>query len=696
MGRTESASVVVIGGGPAGCTAATLLKRARPEARILLIERMSFPRQHVGESLLPDSNPVLARLGVLAKIDAAGFQRKGGITFKWRTDQPLFSEWFATGVNDRLRLTGDEHVLDHTWQVDRSRYDQILLEHAASLGVEVLQPASVVEALREGDRVTGVVIEVGGERRTVHCDFVVDCSGQARLLGRALGLRTIEHDLGDLAIHRYYEGADWAPELLGEKQLSKIFFAAAPAGWVWYIPLSPTRVSVGVVTRAEFMVGRDIDQVFDEQLATVPEMTGLLSAAEIIDPPAGVAGGRRTLTVSNWSYAHERAAGPGWYLAGDAAAFVDPVLSSGVTLAHHAGMWAANAIQTEWNHPEIDPAQLRVEYSQVYEDARAGFGVMATWWYHHRQTATDDWWQQAASLMRARGVRGAHDMDDVTAFMHLVAGYLTDLRFLHVGVGFGTAGMSVVAGGMAGKDVSSTAFGEMDANLPVRRAWDRCQPDWYLGTFVESDRWWRLPMLRFTRDGKEQLYRPRVACGPSGAPEVGRTVAALESVLASTEATGAFGDIVGDLRRRGLAGELGVLATGVVQDLVRMKLLVSGGAPMALREAASRVNDRGRTVKRAFRTAEPTQHEDLSFSGEPPNFTLVSFMIGSEKRSYRPAPGRLAYVKALLDATDGRRSVEEVVRETRRRIGAGDGREVHDAVNSLLFDLLHLGVLGLA
>ena len=96
--------------------------------------------------------------------------------------------------------------------------------------------------------------------------------------------------------------------------------------------------------------------------------------------------------------------------------------------------------------------------------------------------------------MRDRGVRGAAGMDNVTAFMHLVAGYLTDQRFTHVGVGFGTAGMSVVAGGMSGKDVSAAAYGEVDEALPVHRAWDTCQPDWYLGTFVETDRWWRLPL----------------------------------------------------------------------------------------------------------------------------------------------------------------------------------------------------------
>ncbi len=175
-----------------------------------------------------------------------------------------------------------------------------------------------------------------------------------------------------------------------------------------------------------------------------------------------------------------------------------------------------------------------------------------------------------------------------------------------------------------------------------------------------------------------------------------RTVAALESVLATTEVTCAFGDIGGDIRRRGQAGELSTPARGVVQDLLRMKLLAPGGAPMVLRDAARSIEDRGQIVKRAFTRVEPTPHQDISFADEPPSFTLVTFTLGGVKQSYRPAPGRLAYVKALLDATDGRRSVEEVVREARRRIGAGDDRDVHDAVNSLLVDLFHLGALTLA
>jgi clorobiocin biosynthesis protein Clo-hal len=693
--QSENVDVVVIGGGPAGCTAATLIKKARPSDRVLLCERVPFPRHHVGESLLPDSNPVLSKMGALQKVDAAGFQRKGGISFKWRTDKPIFSEWFLTGVNDLLRVDpGGARIIDHTWQVDRSRYDALLLAHAAERGVEVLQPASVIEVRRDGDRVTGVVIEHEGARRAVASKFVIDCSGQSRLLGRSFGLRIIEHDLGDLAIHRYYDGTGWSPEILGDKALSKIFFAASPAGWVWYIPLSTRLVSIGVVTRKELLAGRDVDEVFEEQLATVPEMTAMLGAATWVAPPCEPGTPPRTFVVSNWSYAHERSAGPGWYLAGDAAAFVDPVLSSGVTLAHHAGMWAANAVNTECSHPDVDPAALRAAYSRIYEDARAGFGVMAKWWYDHRQTATDDWWKQAANLMKDRGARGAEGMDDVTAFMHLVAGYLTDFRFTHIGVGFGTAGMSVVVGGMSGSEVRRAAWGEVDPSRRMKRAWDRLECDWYLGTLVESDRWWKLPMLRFHQGDTAQVYRPRVHCKPTGEPDLEAGLRALEEIFAACETGCAFGDLEGELRRLYPGSPVDVLLCEKLQDLVRMRLLEPIDAPPSpARATAASIADRSRVIRRAYARAELGRRETPSFDRAPMQFPVLTFTIGGEQLTYRPLPAQLRVLKALLESCDGKRSVEEVVRETRRRLGASADRASHDAANSLLATLVQLGAL---
>ncbi|MEM9195810.1 MAG: tryptophan 7-halogenase, partial [Myxococcota bacterium] len=228
----ETVDALVVGAGPAGTTAANLLRQYAPSARIVLVERAPFPRHHVGESTLPDANRILARLGALDAIDAAGFVKKGGISFKWRSDRPTFAERFADAP---VRVPGE--VPRYSYQVERSRYDALLLEAARAQGVEVWQPARAEQVLRDGEQVVGMVVD----GRRVGTRHVVDATGQARLLGRGLGLTAESLGLGDLAIYRYFRNQGW-PREVGEPALSQIFFAACPAGWLWFIPLAEDRV----------------------------------------------------------------------------------------------------------------------------------------------------------------------------------------------------------------------------------------------------------------------------------------------------------------------------------------------------------------------------------------------------------------------------------------------------------------------
>src|SRR5579862_9751228 len=136
----DSVDAVIAGGGPAGTTTAILLKQYNPSARIALFEKEKFPRHHVGESTLPDANAVLQKLGVIDTLNRAGFPIKCGLTYKWRHDRPIFSDVFSAGVHanlqERLYPTG---LPDHAWQVDRGRYDAILLNRAREVGVEVTE-----------------------------------------------------------------------------------------------------------------------------------------------------------------------------------------------------------------------------------------------------------------------------------------------------------------------------------------------------------------------------------------------------------------------------------------------------------------------------------------------------------------------------------------------------------------------------
>lgn len=695
----ESADVCVIGAGPAGTTTATLLKLAMPTARIVICERAEFPRHHIGESLLPNANPVLARMGVIDKLDGAGFQRKGGVSIKLREGHPMIREWFVAESERHLHGAERRVIPHHAWQVQRSRYDKILLDHAIEMGVEVRQPAAVKEFLRDGMRVNGVVIDEAGAQRRITTRFVVDCSGQARLLGRALGLDLIEHDLGDLAIYRYYDGADWSDDLLGSQDYSKVFFAVAPpVGWVWYIALSPTLVSVGVVTRKHAVTGRSVDDVFDETLQRVPEMKHLLRSAWRVPAACDTEPITRTHTAANWSYAHARAAGPGWYLAGDAAAFVDPVLSSGVMLAHYGGLWVANAILTELQCPEIDQAELHRAYREVYEDARDGFGDMASWWYSQSDKNMDETWvEHGAKLMRSRQARGAEGMDDISAFISLVAGRLTDFRFRFVGLGgFESKGVADVGAGAYDTNLDKQVFGLADRSCSVARAWDRCERDWYLGTYVESNRWWRLPMVRFFRGDTAIEYRPRVHFLPSGDPDIEQSVRVVDALLAAVETSEIVADLEWEVRRRETAGEvntaLAQLGDEVIQDLMRLELLQIGEPTGAPRKGSSQSLAPGTVLAPAFDDCAFELVDVGSFHENAAPLAVWTFALPDRKLRYAPLC-EPSVAESLLQACDGRRSVEEIVAGAVPKRAEGHPEQARAAVRRVAEELVQLGIL---
>ena len=182
--------------------------------------------------------------------------------------------------------------------------------------------------------------------------------------------------LGDTAFYRYYRHFRWREDLIGSFFDGKIFFTAVPRGWMWFIPIAQDAVSVGLVTRKEFLRNTRPESVFDEELMHAAEIRDMLSEARQIsrpysdDPPA-------TYVIQDWSYRNTQFAGPGWYLVGDAAAFVDPILSSGLNLAHNCGVLVANAVNTEWNHPDVPAQAVRDGYASLYREIYDSFLAMA-------------------------------------------------------------------------------------------------------------------------------------------------------------------------------------------------------------------------------------------------------------------------------------------------------------------------------
>ena len=347
--------VLVVGGGPAGSAAATML--ARKGWRVRLYERDRFPREHVGESLLPASMPVLAELGVLPAIEAAGFLPKYGATMVWGRDPDPWS-WTFRESSPRY---------PHAYQVVRSQFDDILLRNAAAHGADVREGCRVLEAEAGPDGATLRVEDGEGRWHTARARFVVDASGQAGLIGRARNLREADPFFRNLAVYGYYGGGSRLPE----PDVNNILIESIEDGWLWAIPLHTGLVSTGVVV--DSAAGRERiselgpERFFRERVAGGPHTSALLAGATLTGSPT---------IVRDWSYSSSELAGEGFVLAGDAACFVDPLFSSGVHLALSSGVLAAAYVTSALKDPELGKAAAAV-YAQQYRQQYDHFREMA-------------------------------------------------------------------------------------------------------------------------------------------------------------------------------------------------------------------------------------------------------------------------------------------------------------------------------
>ena len=350
---------IIVGGGPAGTTAATYL--AMQGHTVALIEREPGPRHRVGESLLPSMMPILEDFGMLAKVEQQGFARKTGGTFIWgRSDEP----WDV--------LFGNNPFLPYpyAYHVDREVFDDLLLENARESGVHVVQGVNVKAPVRDGDRVIGVrLVDSDGEERVVHARNVVDCSGPQAVLGKQLTKREYDDRMRQVAYYSYFEDVE------GPKghRANHVLIEATKYGWFWYIPQAGGtgklgEASVGLVSGQEFrgeVRTMGMEAFFERALAESPYMQELLGPdARRISP---------LRAISDWAYTSENTAGPGWYLAGDAASFLDPLLSSGCTMAMLAGYSVSVCIHSALQDPDMEApaaAFYAENYRRMYEVTR--------------------------------------------------------------------------------------------------------------------------------------------------------------------------------------------------------------------------------------------------------------------------------------------------------------------------------------
>lgn len=313
---------LVVGGGPGGASAATLL--ARNGRRVLLLERQRFPRFHIGESLIPETNRFFETLGVLDRISAAGFPVKRGAVIV-----------APDGEQERYAFFGEAEGVrrPETFEVARERFDTILLDHASQCGARVLQGCRARSVSFPEERVE-LRIEDGTGERTIAGRYLVDASGRDGFLAKRLSLREVDPDLRRVSIHAWFEGVvPLPPERAGDARLVSM----DGQGWAWLIPLDERVTSVGMVVSKEryaAIAGRPEDRLA-ALIPRVPALASLLAGARRVSP-ARVDG--------DYSYATRAYAGDRWLLVGDAGSFLDPVFSTGVLLALASGVQAAESI----------------------------------------------------------------------------------------------------------------------------------------------------------------------------------------------------------------------------------------------------------------------------------------------------------------------------------------------------------------
>ena len=389
--QTERFDVVVCGGGPAGATVSALL--AREGYRVLVLESARFPRYHIGESLIPGGIHVLRELGVLDKVDRRGFVVKRGNTYVWGCSPDPWSIAFSEAEIDV-----------YAYQVVRSEFDQILLQHARDCGAQVREQCAVREFHFEADRCRGIAYtDEAGHAHSVRAEWTVDASGQACLLGRRMNLRRMDHVLNNIAIWSYFRDAGRLPEPASGYTLS----AASPDCWIWYIPLHDGRTSVGVVSGVE--VFRDehsgLEQFYSRRLHGSPIVSALLSRATRSE---------KVQSARDWSYRCERLAGPGWMLIGDAAGFVDPILSTGCGLALQGALAAARALRASLGGGDT-AAEMSV-FENFYRNYLGQFFDFVHYFYDANRYRQSYYWK-ARRLVQPSANAAARN-----AFIYLISG----------------------------------------------------------------------------------------------------------------------------------------------------------------------------------------------------------------------------------------------------------------------------------
>ena len=321
MTKTEIYDVAIIGGGPAGSTAATLLAKAG--RRVIVLEREKFPRFHIGESLLPFSVQTFDRLGVREKLDRTFLPKFGG---------EIMAACGTRGVKFYFK-DGFRSQRDRAYQVTRSEFDKLLLDHSRENGTEVREETEVKAIDFGEDRVRLHVETSDGAASTIDTRYLLDCSGRQTMLGSFFKLKSNYDHLQKFSVFAHYDNVDRLPG----RDATLIRMVRGLDRWFWMIPLTDTRTSIGVVMDTTTFRATKLspEAALEKFIADQPLMTERMRNAVRVSP---------VYSAGDYSYRNLRLAGDRWLLVGDAAGFIDPVFSSGVFLAIMSAEQAADTL----------------------------------------------------------------------------------------------------------------------------------------------------------------------------------------------------------------------------------------------------------------------------------------------------------------------------------------------------------------
>jgi flavin-dependent dehydrogenase len=379
----EKVDVAIIGGGPAGSTAGTLLKKYRPDLSVVILEREAFPREHVGESQLPPISQILHEMGVWDKVEAADFPIKIGATYRWGNTRDLwdFELYPATHfVNEPRPAKFVGQRTRTAFQVDRAAYDEILLNHAESLGCDVRQQTKVMAVHRDPTNSKKVAHLELDTREQIQAKYYIDATGASGLLRRAMEVGLDQPtSLRNVAFWDYWVDADWAITI--GAGATRVQVISIGYGWLWFIPVSPTKTSLGLVVPAEYYKssGMKPQEIYDRAVREDPLIASLIKKAK----PAG-----ELRSTKDWSFVAESMAEENWFLAGDSGGFADPILAAGMTLAHAAARDCAYTV-LELERGEHPADWLRSQYTENQRTRILQHIRFADFWYAGNGCFTD-------------------------------------------------------------------------------------------------------------------------------------------------------------------------------------------------------------------------------------------------------------------------------------------------------------------